>query len=99
MITSETLTIDSAEKAGRYLSRLGSSLGFDEAVRRVEAKSSTEVREQLQALVRWIRGDSGAAPEPAFSLIGAVVRNSPANGDIGKAIASADAARTTAGAF
>jgi len=93
---SNALTIDSASKAGRYLSGLGGSLGFDEAIRRVEARSSQEVRDQLRALVRWVKGESTASPGPEFRLIGTVVRNAPADGDVGKAIAVADRARADA---
>jgi type II secretory pathway component PulF len=94
--SSDTLMIDSAEKAGRYLSGLGGSLGFDEAVRRVESRSSPAIRSQLQALARWTRGETAKAPGPAFSLIGTVVRDGPAQGDIGKAIGAADRAREDA---
>lgn len=99
MTSSDTLTIDTAEKAGRYLSGLGGSLGFDEAVRRVESRSSSEIRAELAALARWIRGESSARPGPAFSLIGTVVREAPPGGDIGKAIGSADLARADARAI
>lgn len=93
---SETLLVDSAEKASRYLGGLGGSVGFDEAVRRIESKSSAEIRSKLQGLARWVRRESEDRPDPAFGLIGAVVRDAPASGDIGRAIAAADAARADA---
>lgn len=90
MASSETAMIDSVSKANRYLSGLGGKVGFSEAVRRVQANSSTAIAEKLTALERFVKGDQEVSPTPELALIGDVVRHAPDRTDAGSAINSAN---------
>lgn len=92
MTTTGTATIDSLGKASRYLSGLGGSVGFDEAVSRVESRSSAEVGRKLRELASWTKGETAAAPAPELALIGQVVRYAPDGVAVGTAIGAASAA-------
>lgn len=99
MTSTGTATIDSLSKASRYLSGLGGSFGFDEAVRRVESRSSAEVGQRLRELASWTRGEAAAAPVPEFALIGHVVRHAPDAVAVGTAIGAANIALADARAL
>ena len=75
MATIGAATIDSIEKAGRYLCGLGGSVGFDEAVRKVQEKASPAVREQVQQLANWVDGKTSTAPSTELTLLGSVVKS------------------------
>jgi hypothetical protein len=87
-----TATIDSLSKASRYLSGLGGSFGFDEAVSRVESRSSADVGQRLRELASWTKGETEAAPAPELALIGQVVRHAPDGVAVGMAIGAASVA-------
>jgi hypothetical protein len=87
-----TATIDSLRKASRYLSGLGGRVGFDEAVSRVESRSSAEVGQRLRELASWTKGETAAAPAPELALIGQVVRHAPDGVAVGTAIGAVSAA-------
>jgi hypothetical protein len=90
--STDTATIDSLGKASRYLSGLGDSCGFAEAVSRVESRSSAEVGRRLRELASWTKGETAAAPAPELALIGQVVRHAPDGVAVGTAIGAASAA-------
>ena len=92
MTSTGTATIDSLGKASRYLSVLGGSVGFDEAVSRVESRSSAAVGQRLRELASWTKGETAAAPAPELVLIGQVVRHAPDGVAVGTAIGAASAA-------
>jgi hypothetical protein len=94
-----TATIDSLRKAGRYLSGLGDSVGFDEAVSRVESRSSAEVGSRLRELASWTKGETAVAPAPELALIGQVVRHAPDGVAVGTAIGAASVALADARAL
>ena len=99
MTSTGTATIDSLTKASRYLSGLGGSFGFDEAVRRVESRSSTEVGARIRELASWTKGEAATPPAPELALIGHVVRHAPDAVAIGTAIGAANLALADARAL
>jgi len=94
--STDTATIDSLGKASRYLSGLGDSFGFAEAVSRVETRSSAEVGQRLRELASWTKGETAVAPAPELALIGHVVRHAPDGVAVGTAIGAASAALSDA---
>lgn len=92
MTSTDTATIDSLGKASRYLSGLGDSFGFAEAVSRVQSRSSAEVGQRLRELASWTKGETAVAPAPELALIGHVVRHAPDGVAVGTAIGAASAA-------
>lgn len=92
MTSTATTTIDTLRKASRYLSGLGGSVGFDEAVSRVESRSSEEVARRLRELTSWMKDETAAAPAPELALIGQVVRHAPDGVAVGTAIGAASTA-------
>lgn len=99
MTSTGTATIDSLGKASRYLSALGGSVGFDEAVSRVESRSSAEVGQRLRELASWTKGETAAEPAPELALIGQVVRHAPDGVAVGPAIEAASVALADARAL
>ena len=99
MTSTDTATIDSLSKASRYLSGIGGSFGFDEAVSRVESRSSAEVGQRLRELASWTKGETAAAPAPELALIGQVVRHAPDGVAVGTAIGAASVALADARAL
>jgi hypothetical protein len=94
-----TATIDSLRKASRYLSGIGGSVGFDEAVSRVASRSSAEVGQRLRELASWTKAETAAAPAPELALIGHVVRHAPDGVAVGTAIGAASVALADARAL
>jgi len=94
-----TATIDSLAKASRYLSGLGNSCGFAEAVSRVESRSSAEVSRRLRELASWAKGETATEPAPELALIGQVVRHAPDGVAVGTAIGAASGALADARAL
>jgi hypothetical protein len=91
--------IDSLTKASRYLSGLGDSFGFDEAVSRVESRSNADVGQRLRELASWTKGETAIAPAPELALIGQVVRHAPDGVAVGTAIGAASVALADARAL
>ena len=94
-----TATIDSLSKASRYLSGIGGGFGFDEALSRVESRSSAEVAQRLRELASWAAGETSTAPAPELALIGQVVRHAPPGVAVGTAIGAASVALADARAL
>jgi hypothetical protein len=97
--STDAATIDSLSKASRYLSGIGGGFGFDEALSRVESRSSAEVGQRLRELASWTKGETATAPAPELALIGQVVRHAPHGVAVGAAIGAASVALAEARAL
>jgi type IV pilus assembly protein PilC len=92
LATSNPATINSIARASRYLSGIGTTVGFKDALHRIKEKSSVAVVEKLQTLERFVNGESAHSPSPELALIADVVRNAPEHVNTGSAIGAVNSA-------
>jgi type II secretory pathway component PulF len=83
--TTNPATIADLARASRYLLELCATVPFDEAVERVRDKADAKTAAELDALQRYVRGESAARPARELSLYADFLRTVP------------DAARAAAG--
>jgi type IV pilus assembly protein PilC len=85
-VTRDQPTIADLAKANRYLLELAATVPLDEAVERVRRYADAHVRNELDALERYVAGDNSSKPAPELALYAEFLKASP------------DASRAAAGA-
>ena len=85
--TGSTAAVTTIAEAGRYLSELTATVGFEEGVRRLRSKADSAVARELDALERYVSGREADKPAAALALYGDYLK--PLSGRSGAATGAA----------
>jgi type IV pilus assembly protein PilC len=76
-VTRDEPTIADLAKANRYLLELAATVPLDEAVERIRSRADAHVRNELDALRRYVGGDNSSKPARELALYAEFLKASP----------------------